>query len=179
MILKESYREDIVSYVKELPEAAFVGITKDEVLKNEDMVECMWTLYQKYVEDYDCDEEWSQQETVKEVLGRNIRIDIAMEEKAGVKIEISRTLEISTAHISQEDDEWLRTNPDEIVSYEKKLGEDLCGWFILADSEKLTDDAVPESVRAVIRFACANGCQWISLDGAGPVYADELTIYEW
>ncbi|MCC8161723.1 MAG: hypothetical protein LIO86_00790 [Lachnospiraceae bacterium] len=71
MILKQYYRDEIAEYVRTLPEESFrkSGWSRPDVLQDQGILEQLWTAFQKMTEDYGCDEDWSKQEAVCEVLG--------------------------------------------------------------------------------------------------------------
>lgn len=71
MIMKNSYGEDILSYVKSLPDSLLHrrGMSKEALLADNSVVDRLWTCYQKDVEEYDCDEGWALADAVFEVLG--------------------------------------------------------------------------------------------------------------
>jgi len=71
MTLKNCYFEDMKDYIQNLSESEFTerGTTKEAVLGNKDTMEKLWVAYQKDVEDYNCDEDFSLGDAVDEVLG--------------------------------------------------------------------------------------------------------------
>lgn len=71
MILRESYRQDLVADIKELPDDLFtnVGTSKSAVLSDDDVVERLWGLYQKSIEEYDVDPGYALRDALFEVLG--------------------------------------------------------------------------------------------------------------
>ena len=71
MILQNEYMDEIKEYIENLPDAEFQknGLEKTQVLQNRDLMEQLWTIYQKEVEDYDCDKDFAKPDAVREVLG--------------------------------------------------------------------------------------------------------------
>lgn len=71
MILQKEYMDEIKEYIENLPDAEFQknGLEKTQVLQNRDLMEQLWTIYQKEVEDYDCDKDFAKPDAVHEVLG--------------------------------------------------------------------------------------------------------------
>ena len=71
MTLKNSYLEDMKEYIRNMDESEFTvrGTTKETVLGNKDTMERLWVVYQKDVEEYDCDTDFSLGDAVNEVLG--------------------------------------------------------------------------------------------------------------
>jgi len=45
-------------------------------------------------------------------------------------MEIVKTLVLTTAHVTEETAQWLDSDPDQLVVYNKESGEDQYGWFI-------------------------------------------------
>lgn len=93
---------------------------------------------------------------------------------------IARMLDLSTAHITEETDEWL----DEAVTYETypiiayQKGD--YGWIVHVpdewDEEAVKD--IPADLLALLVFAKARRCHWIMLD-RDAFAVDELPQYEW
>ena len=71
MIMQKEYLDDVKEHVRNMPEEEFTqrGITRESVLENNDTMESLWIVYQKDVEDYDCDTDFALQDAVAEVLG--------------------------------------------------------------------------------------------------------------
>ncbi len=71
MILRNEYLEDMEEYIRNMDESEFAkrGTTKEAVLDSRDTMEKLWAVYQKDVEDYNCDEQFSLEDAVNEVLG--------------------------------------------------------------------------------------------------------------
>lgn len=71
MILSEEYLYEMKEHIKEMQEGYFTrrGLTKEAVLSDTDTMERLWTIYQKDVEDYDCDRAFSLDDAMNEVFG--------------------------------------------------------------------------------------------------------------
>ena len=83
---------------------------------------------------------------------------------------------LSTAHIDQETAFMLAndivTTQWGLVVYSK----DEYGWFISVSEDCHAD--VPHDIRACLRYAYLNHCQWLCLDRDGDI-VDELPVYDW
>ena len=71
MIMRNEYLDDLKEMLRKEPESTYArgNTTRAAVLANEDIMEQLWTCYQKNVEDYDFDSTWSFQDALHEVLG--------------------------------------------------------------------------------------------------------------
>ncbi len=71
MIMQKEYLEDMKEHIKSMNEDEFTrrGTTKEAVLNSGDIMKRLWYVYQKDVEDYDCDKEFSLGDAVDEVIG--------------------------------------------------------------------------------------------------------------
>ena len=71
MILKEEYLDDVKEHIKGMDETEFTkrGTTKEAVLEKHNTMERLWCVYQKDIEDYGCDRDFSLNDAVDEVLG--------------------------------------------------------------------------------------------------------------
>ena len=71
MLMKNEYLDDLKEMLREEPESTFArgNTTREAVLADQDIMERLWTCYQKDVDDYDCDSTWSFQDAMHEVLG--------------------------------------------------------------------------------------------------------------
>lgn len=71
MILRKSFRDEILEYITGIPEEIYSqhGISKQNVLADNEIIERLWINYQKDVEEYGCDEDFSMADAVFEVLG--------------------------------------------------------------------------------------------------------------
>lgn len=97
-------------------------------------------------------------------------------------IEITKTLTLSTCHISEDTAKSLTNDPDDnnlgLCIYEKAE----YGWYIYIDDNALntikTDDTTPEDLKRAITLADSLGCKILCLDCDGPE-CDFLPIYNW
>lgn len=71
MILRQEYLDDFKDRLDDEPETTFAGlsVTKSDIPKDDDLMTRLWAVYQKNIEEYDCDAEWSFCDAVHEVLG--------------------------------------------------------------------------------------------------------------
>lgn len=74
MILKVEYRDEILDFVREIPEEKFHNkhMKKEQILTNPEIIDNLWTCYQKEVEEYGCDPEFALHDTLYEVLSGNV-----------------------------------------------------------------------------------------------------------
>jgi len=121
----------------------------------------------------------------------------AIAEEAGIKplnsVETARAnqnaivpiLEISTAHISHETNDWISRAVEfsdlgidytRLIIYPKAT----YGWLVLVPQDDLEEtlEGVPEDLQNLMRFAVERGAKWIMLDGDAPV-VDGLPTFEW
>ena len=93
-------------------------------------------------------------------------------------LKISKMLTLSTAHITKETADLLDAFdiPFDICIYDKGTALDHCGWFLV--DWTLSEETIPEDLRACFKLAERNGCEWLCLDCDGPV-EDCLPTYEW
>ena len=89
-------------------------------------------------------------------------------------LEISKVLAASTAHISKETAEKLEHNAFQVVAYDKNG----YGWFILCVGFDDWKKYIPEDLFQLMKFAEANGCDWLNLDGVCPII-EGLKTYDW
>jgi hypothetical protein len=96
------------------------------------------------------------------------------------KLEISKMLTISTAHITPETYDGIVCayfdGDDEYITYPFYL-KDGYGWFICTD-ENYANESNPECIKDCMKFAREHGCDWLCLDSDGPI-VDGLPVYEW
>ena len=71
MIMQKEYLDDMKEHIIGMDEKEFKkrGTTKEAVLSSSDIMERLWCMYQKDVEDYGCDKEFSLCDAVNEVIG--------------------------------------------------------------------------------------------------------------
>lgn len=77
MIMDKGYLDEIKEHIEVMQEGYFVrrGLTKERVLNDKDTMERLWTIYQKDVEEYGCDREFSRDDALNEVFGSEPRQD--------------------------------------------------------------------------------------------------------
>ncbi len=68
MIMKESYMQDLIDAVENTPDGDFTGKSKEEILKDEKLLEKAAYDFQKNHEEYDCDYDWSLKEAMSVIL---------------------------------------------------------------------------------------------------------------
>ncbi len=88
--------------------------------------------------------------------------------------EISRTLTISTAHISQGTARLIDMDAINIGFYSR--GES--GYHITTVGWEEYQDEMPGDMKACVKFAAEHGCDWLCLDADGPV-VHGLPTYQW
>lgn len=71
MIMERSYLEDLREQINDMPNFLFTlrGCNKKAILEDAATMEQLWCLYQKSVQDYDCDPAWSARDALKDVFG--------------------------------------------------------------------------------------------------------------
>lgn len=71
MIMDKGYLDEMKEHIEVMQEGYFVrrGLTKERVLNDKDTMERLWLIYQKDVEDYGCDREFSRDDAMDEVFG--------------------------------------------------------------------------------------------------------------
>lgn len=67
MIMNESYKEDLIEQLREIPAAAFRQRPLDDILADADLLDALWVVYQKDVEEYDCDPDYAARDALMEV----------------------------------------------------------------------------------------------------------------
>lgn len=67
MILRKEYRDDLCEWIEATPDEVFVK--KEDILADEAVMDRLWTVYQKDIEEYECAAWWAYQDSLKEVLG--------------------------------------------------------------------------------------------------------------
>lgn len=86
MLLKNEFRSEISQFLDELPESLFSarGYTKKGIQEDAEKMERLWYVYQKDIEEYECDPDWSALDALHEVLGiQEKEITAAANETAG------------------------------------------------------------------------------------------------
>lgn len=94
------------------------------------------------------------------------------------QLPILRVLELSTAHITKESNEFLRyeahtCGPVQLIVFEK--GE--YGYLIRVEDHEI-EDQVPEDIKSLLEFAESQNCTWMILDRDGEVL-ESLPRWEW
>ena len=71
MIMKQYYLDELKEHIRSTPLDVFVSASTsaEAVLMDPILLERLWTLYQKSIEDYDCDESFSYWDALRESLG--------------------------------------------------------------------------------------------------------------
>ena len=91
---------------------------------------------------------------------------------------IYKYLDISTAHIKPETDEFLRRQAKNeygnLIVYPKECGYFICVPYDLDEIEM----NIPSDLASCLGLAMENDCYWLVLDGGAEVI-DELETYEW
>ena len=93
------------------------------------------------------------------------------------QLPIYNLLDLSTAHIKKETDNFLRGQVEEdfpeVIVYLKT-----CGYFILVPDDDIDDLEIPNDLKDCLKFAKENNCVWLVLDDGAEV-VDDLKQYEW
>lgn len=57
MLLYQSFREDLVEHIRQEPDESFekAGTAKEAILSNDQILDNLWALYQKSIEEYNVD----------------------------------------------------------------------------------------------------------------------------
>ncbi|WP_059040644.1 DUF5983 family protein [Paenibacillus rubinfantis] len=95
--------------------------------------------------------------------------------ETGVKSAIRNMLELSTAHISSETNQWL--SGDEhgtLIVYDKHI----YGYWILVPEAGKNLDGVPSELQDILRLAVAEGCSWVMFDSDAPT-VDGIPVFDW
>lgn len=72
MIMNESYKEDMLDLLNQVPAHMLAGRTRESIEMDEDAVDRLWTLYQKSVSEYGCDPEWAFADAMHDVYGLDL-----------------------------------------------------------------------------------------------------------
>ena len=94
------------------------------------------------------------------------------------KLPIYKYLDISTAHIKEETDVYLRRQVENdnspLIVYEKE-----CGYFVCVPYNlDIIEMHIPNDLASCLGFAQKHNCQWLVLDCDAEII-DELETYEW
>lgn len=108
-------------------------------------------------------------------------MNIVTANKQNQKLEISKMLILSTAHITPETVNYLNNSNLEFPAiYEKSglLGN--YGWFIYTnyEPEEILKNNVPYELMEAMLFAKESRCDWLCLDSDGPI-CDCLFTFNW
>lgn len=70
MIMERSYLEDLREEINDMPNFLFSlkGCNKKAILEDDTTMERLWCLYQKSVQEYDCDPDWSARDALRDVF---------------------------------------------------------------------------------------------------------------
>lgn len=71
MIMKKEYKADLIEHVRETSQQVFAlqDMTRSDVLHNHEIMDRLWYLYQKAIEDYDADPEDAYLSALESVVG--------------------------------------------------------------------------------------------------------------
>ena len=71
MLMDISYLENLREEINDMPNFLFSlkGCNKKAILADDATMERLWCLYQKSVEEYDCDSGWSARDALRDVFG--------------------------------------------------------------------------------------------------------------
>lgn len=72
MIMQKTYLEDLKEHVRKTPETSFAkfGYSKEEILSDKNgILDSLWTRYQKNVEEFGCDPDFSCLDALFEEFG--------------------------------------------------------------------------------------------------------------
>lgn len=71
MIMRQWYLDDLKEHIRSTDPTVFTsaGTSAETILSDEETLERLWALYQKSIEDYDCDAEYSYRDALNEVFG--------------------------------------------------------------------------------------------------------------
>ena len=74
MTLDTYYRDQVVERLEREPDATFQasGITKQQILADNDAIELIWSHYQKAIEDYDMDADYAFGDAIYEIYHRKV-----------------------------------------------------------------------------------------------------------
>jgi len=101
-----------------------------------------------------------------------------------IAFETYKLLDISTAHITREDDIFLKLEARTPVSFPGSVHEVDHGFFIWLCGQEIStegfvwEDAISEAFKKIIELAVDLNIEYIRLDSDGKVY-DGLEIFDW
>lgn len=75
MILRQSFLDDLKDHIQATPDEIFEerGVRKLDLLANKNLMDRLWTEYQKSVEEYDVDPDYAYRDALSEIL--NIQLE--------------------------------------------------------------------------------------------------------
>jgi hypothetical protein len=84
MLLYQSFLEELKEKIEAMPTALFAsrGLDKEAILADKDVMVQLWAIYQKSIEDYECDADWSARDALKDVFGIQHDDELVFEEYA-------------------------------------------------------------------------------------------------
>lgn len=70
MIMHADFKEELVTYIEDDSDDTFAlaGVTKAEVLDDEELIEQLWCFFQKDIEEHDVDPDYAYRDALFEVL---------------------------------------------------------------------------------------------------------------
>lgn len=71
MMLYKSFREELIEHIQDSDPALYeyCGMTKEEVLADRNLLNCMWIIYQKDIEEHGMEAPKAFRDALKDVLG--------------------------------------------------------------------------------------------------------------
>lgn len=106
------------------------------------------------------------------------------ESKVVQKLDITKMLTVSTAHVSEKTFEALKldgaTNEIGLAVYGKSTcdNEVNYGLYIYLDRQAVDNANIPDDLKPLIRLAQDNGCEVLCLDSDG-MELDDYEIFDW
>ena len=94
------------------------------------------------------------------------------------KLVITKVLDVSTAHITEKDNNLLSSNDTYVISYPKDHG-----FFVyVPEAAKIIKtfarDGYSKAFLKLMKMASEHKCGWIMLDSDGTVYP-QLKVFDW
>ncbi len=89
MIINPSYKAELREAIREIDEVCFTKDQKDKILSNDDLLDSAAFGFQKDVEDYGCDYDWSLNEAL---IGLGINLSLAAPTPDVVKTPVGKLL---------------------------------------------------------------------------------------
>lgn len=93
---------------------------------------------------------------------------------------IYKYMDCSTAHITENDNNFLTANYSDLIIYPFPIMPNKHGFwlFVPGSEEEIKELKVSVSIKNVLVRAFKNDCQWVKLDADGLVHSD-LKKYKW